>query len=172
MGDRAPDRVEVLRQLTLLRGQPPDEPLRTLCHHDFLVGGLSIALDVKLDEALGPLLEVMGGPAPRIRVLDVRGASVHPESSRGAQLFTVKIGKIEHHWEADGLESLVDTLNRAFAAEPGVKALVLLGEWEDMIQVWAVPKPALLELLKHDWFKPSNPPGLRAALGRGRSSST
>lgn len=125
------------------------------------MGGLSIALDVKIDEALGPLLEAVGGPAPRIRVLDVRG-----------RVFTVKLGKVEHHWEVDGLESLVDTLNRAFAAEAEVNALVLLGEWEDMIQVWAVPKPAVRTLLGQEWFKPSNPPGLKAALGPGRSSSS
>jgi len=42
---------------------------------------------------------------------------------------------VEHEWEIDGLESLIDTLNRAFAP-CRVKALVLLGEWEDMLQVW------------------------------------
>ena len=150
------DRTETLRQLKLLRGQPPDEPLRTLCHHDFLVGGLSIALDVRIDEALGPLLEAMGSAAPMLRVLDVR---------RGPpQVFVVKQSGVDHQWEVDGLETMIDTLNRAFASDPKVRALVLLGEWEDMIQVWAVGKPSLARLLDHGWFKPSNPAGLRAAL--------
>ncbi len=117
------------------------------------MGGLSIALDVKLDEALGPLLDVMGGPAPRIRVLDVTAAA--------PQVFHVKLAGVDHKWEVDGLESLVDTLNRAFARDPTVKALVLLGEWDDMIQVWAVPRSALKVLLGCEWFKPSNPAALR-----------
>ncbi len=124
------------------------------------MGGLSIALDVKIDEALGPLLELMGGAAHQLRVLDIRG-----------KVFSVKLGEQQHEWEIDGLESLVDTLNRGFAGQAGVKALVLLGEWDDMIQVWAVGKPVVGQLLPHDWFKPSNPPGLKAALARSRSPS-
>ena len=114
---------------------------------------MSIALDVKIDEALGPLLEVIGGLARMIRVLDIQGP-----------VFSVRIGQQQHEWEIDGLESLIDTLNRAFADSAEVNALVLLGEWEDMIQVWAVGKPSLAGLLEHPWFKPSNPAGLKAAL--------
>ena len=119
---------------------------------------MSIALDVKIDEALGPLLEVMGGPARVIRVLDIQGL-----------VFSVRIGKQQHEWEIDGLESLIDTLNRAFAASAEVNALVLLGEWEDMIQVWALPKATVVGLLTEDWFVPSNLPGLRVST---RSPST
>ena len=115
--------------------------------------GLSIALDVKIDEALGPLLELMGGAAHQLRVLDIRG-----------KVFSVKLGQLQHEWEIDGLEALIDTLNRGFAASADVKALVLLGEWEDMIQVWAVAKPVVKQLLSLDWFRPSNPPGLKVAL--------
>lgn len=127
-----------------------------MCHHDFLVGGLSIALDVKIDEALGPVLEAMGGEAPRIRVLDIRGTP---------PVFSVKVGERRHEWEIDGLESLLDTLNRAFRDDPKVKALVLLGEWEDMIQVWAVPKLVVAQLLGCDWFMPSNRAALTATVG-------
>jgi hypothetical protein len=81
--------------------------LRTLCHHGFLTGGMSIALDVKIDEALGPLLEAIGGAALTIRVLDIRG-----------KVFSVKLGDVQHEWEIDGLESLIDTLNRGFAPSP------------------------------------------------------
>jgi len=148
-------RGQTLERLQLLaKPQPPEEPLRILCHHGFLAGGLSIALDVKIDEALGPLLETMGGAAQTLRVLDIRG-----------KVFSIKLEAQQHEWEIDGLESLVDTLNRGFGASPEVKALVLLGEWEDMIQVWAVAKPVLRQLLPLDWFRPSNPPGLKAALG-------
>jgi hypothetical protein len=48
-----------------------------------------------------------------------------------------------------------------------VKALVLLGEWDDMIQAWAIAKPVVSQLLPLDWFKPSNLPGLKAALLAG-----
>ncbi len=151
---------ERLEQLQLLQKErPPSEPLRTLCHHGFLRGGLSIALDVKIDEALGPLLEAIGGPARTIRVLDIQG-----------QVFSVKIGTVQHEWEIDGLESLIDTLNRAFARSPEVNALVFLGEWEDMLQVWAIPKPIVATLLTEEWFVPSNVPGLRAALSQRGSA--
>lgn len=147
--------LQQLAALNLLRKeQPPDEPLRTLCHHGYLVGGLSIALDVKTDEALGPLLDEMGANR-MMRVLDIQG-----------QVFSVRLGEQQHEWEIDGLESLIDTLNRAFAKRPEVKALVLLGEWEDMLQVWALPKPVVASLWESEWFRPSNPPGLAAALGR------
>lgn len=148
-------KAEQLADLQLLKKErPPEEPLRALCHAGYLVGGLSIALDVKIDEALGPLLESIGGPARMLRVLDIQG-----------MVFSVRIGAVEHEWEIDGLESLVDTLNRAFAPWPEVMALVLLGEWEDMLQVWAVPKDVVRGLWEQDWFRPSNPPGLQAALG-------
>ena len=149
-------KAEQLADLDLLQKErPPDEPLRTLCHHGYLRGGLSIALDVKIDEALGPLLESIGGPARTLRVLDIQGP-----------VFSVKVGAVEHEWEIDGLESLIDTLNRAFAASPEVKALALLGEWEDMLQVWALPKKLVSRLWDEAWFRPSNPPGLEAAIGR------
>lgn len=149
------NRAEHLATLQLLKKErPPDEPLRTLCHHGFLVGGLSIALDVKIDEALGPLLELMGGPARTMKVLDIQG-----------RVFSVRLGAVQHEWELDGLESLIDTLNRAFPKSSEVNALVLLGEWEDMLQVWALPKSAVKALRVHDWFRPVNEPGLRVALG-------
>lgn len=132
------------QQRLLKKMQPPDEPLRVLCHHGYLMGGLSIELDVKLDEALGPLLEVMGGPARTMKVLDIQG-----------RVFSVRIGRQLHEWEVDSLESLVDTLNVAFEREPEVKGLVFLGEWEDAQQVWAVSKNVLTELVKHPWFPPS-----------------
>ena len=148
-------RPEHLAALQLLKKErPPDEPLRTLCHHGYLVGGLSIALDVKIDEALGPLLALMGGPARTMKVLDIQG-----------RVFSVKLGAVQHEWDLDGLESLIDTLNRAFAGWADVSALVLLGEWEDMLQVWALPRPTVTALRVHDWFRPVNEPGLRVALG-------
>lgn len=147
-------KAEQLADLKLLKkDRPPEEPLRALCHAGYLEGGLSIALDVKIDEALGPLLELIGGPARTLRVLDIQGP-----------VFSVKLGPVEHEWELDGLESLIDTLNRAFASSE-VKALVLLGEWEDMLQVWALPKMVVRQLMDREWFRPSNPPGLRAAVG-------
>ncbi len=146
---------ETLARLGLLRAAAPPDPLRTLCHHELLVGGVSIALDVKLDEALGPVLEAMGGDAPTLRVLDIRGKP---------PVFSVKLGEVAHEWEIEGLEALIDTLNRAFKDHPQVKALVSLGEWEEMTQVWAVPKQRVRELLRCEWFKPPNRAALQAVL--------
>lgn len=113
---------------------------------------MSIAIDVKIDEAFGPLLEAIGGPAPTMKVEDVAG---------DPPVFHVVLAGKKHAWEVDSLPALLDTLNRAFAKDASVKALVDLGEWEDMLQVWALPKPALKALQAHDWFKPSNPKGLK-----------
>jgi hypothetical protein len=149
-------RNETLERLQLIRGSPPEEPLRVLCHHDYLVGGMSISLDVKPDEALGQLLLTVGGPAPGLRVLDVVGPR--------PWIFSVKLADQRHEWEVDGLEALIDTLNIAYAPNPDVKALVQLGEWEDMLQVWALPKPTVSKLLAEEWFRPSNPVALERAL--------
>ena len=51
-----------------------------------------------------------------------------------------------------------------------MKALVLLGEWEDMLQVWALPKLVVKQLLAEEWFRPSNTPGLTAALAQRGSA--
>jgi hypothetical protein len=149
-------RAETLERLHLVRGAAPEEPLRFLCDRDYLVGGMSIAVDVKPDEALGRLLEAIGGIATTIRVLDVRGPR--------PWIFSLKLEGKEHEWEVDGLEALIDRLNVAFAAQPAVKALAQLGEWERMLQVWVLPKPLLAQLLEHEWFKPTNPRSLERAL--------
>ena len=101
--------------------------------------------------------DATGGSAPRIRVLEIRGTP---------PVFSVRIGKVAHVWEIDGLGTLVETLNLAFRDDAQAKELVLLGEWEDMLQVWAVPKALVGQLLGCDWFKPANRRGL---IERGRA---
>ena len=81
------------------------------------------------------------------------------------RVFSVRLGAQDHERELDGVETLIDTLNRTFAASAGVKALALLGEWEDMLQVWALPKDVARKLGRFEWFRPS-PPGLAAALAK------
>jgi len=97
------------------------------------------------------MLELTGEAG--LRVLDIRG-----------HVFSVRLDGKEHEWEIDGLEALIDTLNRRLAGRKDVKALVNLGEWEDMLQVWALPRDVVAELQKSDWFKPANPAGLKASL--------
>ena len=48
------------------------EALPALCDAGVLEGGLSLALDLRPDELIGPLCERIGGTAQTLRVLDVR----------------------------------------------------------------------------------------------------
>lgn len=109
-----------------------DEPLpatlRRACHEARLVGGLSLSLRATPDEVVGPLTYAMGGAARRLRVLDVR---------EGPPLM-MEIGwnDVVEKWDVEDLPALINNLDSLFADQPDVKALIILGEWEDMLQVW------------------------------------
>jgi hypothetical protein len=122
--------------LGLVRG---DEALpRTLaqaCHKERLVGGLSLSLRATPDEVIGWLAHAMGGRARKLKVLDVRGATLE-----------VECGELHEHWRVDSLEALIDRLNETFCDDDGLKLLVVLGEHEDMLQAWAL-SPEVLEVL-------------------------
>ena len=132
--------MERLRALGLVKGKGalPRSVLQA-CDEGRLVGGLSLALDVRIDEVLGPLTAAMGGAAAPVRVLDVRAGrptKVEVEWGEGLEVWTV-----------EDVPDLVDQLNERFIDEAGVKVLVLLGEHEDMLQVWALREDVLEVLL-------------------------
>lgn len=118
------------------------------CHEGRLEGGLSVALDVRPDELLGPLLQRMGGQATQLRVFDVRGQT--PSE------WTVHFDGTEEVWEIENLSHLVHRLNDFFRLQPSVRAIVELGEWQDMLQLWCVKKTALRRMLKDASFRPQN----------------
>ncbi|MCI0574221.1 MAG: hypothetical protein L0Y66_26115 [Myxococcaceae bacterium] len=117
------------------RGEPEAVALLKLCHARLLEGGLSVALDVRPDELFGPLVAQMGGAARTVRVVDVR--------ERPALELTVSFREHTERWEVEGLEGLVHNLNSLLAEEREVRAVAVLGEWEDALQLWCVPRAQL-----------------------------
>lgn len=132
----------------------PERDWLRRCHEGLLEGGLSAALGVRPDELVGPLTHALGGAARRLKVLDVRGdAPVE---------LTVKVGEQTERWELEGLDALVHNLNDLYRDDPAVKVAAVLGEWEDMLQLWCVPKAELPALLRNRDFTPRNRADLEA----------
>lgn len=132
--------MTLIRELQLVQGRGPlPRRLLAACHAGRLVGGLSIALGATPDEVVGALTHAMGGAATRLRVHDVR-------TSRPV-VMEVEWGGAREKWELEDVEALVHNLNDLLRDEAGVKRLVVLGEWEDMLQLWALERAALARLL-------------------------
>src|SRR5262249_14675943 len=69
---------------------------------------------------------------------------------------TVRLRSLERKWTVASLDALVTHLNELFHADPAAKAIAILGEYEDALQLWAVDKALLGELLGEDFFRPRN----------------
>lgn len=160
--------LERLSRLRLLREDAVPEPRATvdlphpqsllrLCHAGALEGGLSVALDLTPDELLGPLSARMGGGAKALKVLDVRTGPPAPEGTWVLELEREGEGEA---WEVAGTVELVDRLNAAFAGDRRARRVALLGEYDEMWQLWCVSVGALSSLRGEPWFAPWN----RAAL--------
>ena len=141
-----------LKSLQLLQGKGRQTSLLKLCHAGRLVGGLSVSWQVTPDEAIGALAHLKGGLATKLRVVDVRGKTpmqlevrfeLPPDVLReddGPRVVTEK-------WDVEDVPGLVHNLNDLYRDVRDVKLIVVLGEWEDMVQLWALPRPTLRELL-------------------------
>lgn len=128
-----------LKSLGLVTGRGAAKSLVRLCHAGRLVGGLSVSLRATPDELLGPLLHGLGGAATKLKLLDVRTTT--------PPILEVEWRELREKWECDGLEALVHNLNDLFRDEPDVKAVAVLGEWDDMLQLWCLPKDVARTLL-------------------------
>ncbi|MBX5480616.1 MAG: hypothetical protein IRZ16_02025 [Myxococcaceae bacterium] len=145
------------------RPGPPHLELLTLCERGLLDGGLSVALGVRPDELIGPLCQAIGGSATRLRVVDVRDGPVLE--------LRIRYGEVEEPWEVEDLLALVHNLNDLFAGDPKARAVAVLGEWEDALQLWCVHKRDLPKLWRADYFAPRNRQELArllAVAGQGR----
>jgi hypothetical protein len=118
-------------------GQPP---LVALCDAGVLDGGLTIALDLRPDELIGPLCERIGGVARSLKILDVRE---DPEDT-----LIIDAGNGEESWEVRDPRDLVERCNDQFRDDAEARAVAVLGEWEDSLQLWCIPKRALSSLLR------------------------
>jgi len=136
-----------LKALGQLKGRPAKKrrSLLQLCHAGRLKGGLSVALGVTPDEAFSPLCHAMGLGA--LRLMDVRGTT---------QLdVRLTHGTVEK-WEVEGVEGLVHNLNDLTREVPGALPCAVLGEWEDMLQLWCAPKDVLAAALNERWLDARN----------------
>jgi hypothetical protein len=150
--------LERLLQLRLIKpsfdveaastGGPAQVELLKLCGAAALEGSLSVALDVRADELIGPLVSTMGGMAAELKVIEVRDEP-RPE-------LTVRLAGLQTTWSVPDLDALVGHLNTLFKADPSTKAVAILGEWDDALQLWALDKRALPELLQESFFLPRN----------------
>ena len=140
-----------LEALGLLR--PPDAAPRALhllalCDEGQLQGGLSVALDVRADELVGPLTQRMGGAAARLKILEVRDAD-------GVEL-TVSwpgSGETPHVWQVDGVRALVAALNQAFLDDGRVRQVAVLGEWNDALQLLCLTRAQQQALAREPWYR-------------------
>ncbi|MBN1205288.1 MAG: hypothetical protein JXB05_10220 [Myxococcaceae bacterium] len=140
--------AEVLRP-----GDPPEVSLLRLCEAGLLQGGLSVALGVRPDELVGPLTQAMGGAARGFKLVDVR--------ERPTLELHVLAGELTERWEVEDLGALVHNLNDLYREAPEVRAVAVLGEWEDALQLLCVGKRALPRLLRQPFFSPVNAGELR-----------
>ncbi|MBI3184454.1 MAG: hypothetical protein HYZ28_20150 [Myxococcales bacterium] len=122
--------------------------LLRLCHQGALEGGLSVALDVRPDELVGPLTYALGGTATRLKVFDARGDS--------PMELVVSFEGTSERWELEGIDALVHNLNDLYRTDPEVKTAAVLGDFEDMRQLWCLGKKPLGRLLREPFFEPLN----------------
>jgi len=136
---------------------PPEaHALTALCDAGVLEGGLSIALDLKPDELIGPLCERIGGTARVLKVLDVR--------DDGESALIVDAGRGEESWDVRDARDLVERCNEEFRDDAEAGAVAVLGEWEDSLQLWCIPKRALSSLLRAPFFQAENRARLSALV--------
>jgi predicted component of type VI protein secretion system len=143
-----------LREAGLVRTGAREDGLLALCDAGRLLGGLTVSLRATPDELVGPLTHALGGAAVDLRVLDVR---------EGAPLRLVLLLRgAEVEWSVEGVQALAEHLNDAFRDEVTAKVLAVLGEHEEALQLWVLPRLEVAELLEEPWFVPLN----RAQLER------
>lgn len=131
-----------LETLGLLKeGASAPRSLVEACHDEQLVGGVSLSQRATPDEVLGPLTFAMGGLAAKVKLLDVL-------RSGSALTLELRVDGAEERWKVRDVEDLIEQLGERFLDDDDVKQLVVLGEHEGMLQVWAL-RPDVLEVLLH-----------------------
>ncbi|HYO73556.1 MAG TPA: hypothetical protein VEU33_46570, partial [Archangium sp.] len=128
--------------------EPPHVSLLRLCDAGLLEGGLTVAFGVRPDELVGPLTLAMGGAARRFKLVDVR--------ERPVLELHILAGEVSERWEVEDLWALVHNLNDLYRDTQDVRAIAVLGEWNDALQLLCVDKRALPRLLRERFFAPQN----------------
>jgi hypothetical protein len=138
------------------REVPPHLDVLRLCQVGALKGGLSVALDVRADELFGSLCAAIGGIARQAKLLDVR------ERADDVLELEVMLGDLVERWELEDLYVLVHNLNDLVRDDPRARAVAVLGEWQDMLQLWCIEKRSLAKMWNRPYFAPRNHHQLRA----------
>ena len=98
----------------------PHLALLRLCDAGALIGGLTVDLDVRPDELVGPLTALVGGSAPKLRVTDVHD---------GPPLkLTVFFQDHEESWELEDLYPFVHNVNDLLKDDSRARVVAILGE--------------------------------------------
>ena len=95
--------------------------------------------------------------------------SFNPEALSQIALI-VDAGNGEEGWEVREPRDLVERCNEEFRDDVEARAVAVLGEWEDSLQLWCIPKGALSSLLRAPFFQAENRARLSAlapAASRG-----
>lgn len=132
--------IDELKRLKLIAGRGKQSDLVRLGHAGRLKGGLSVSLRATPDEVIGPLTFAMGGEARALRVLDVR---------TGLPLVVeIQARELTEKWELVDVPALVHNLNDLYRDAAQVRAVAVLGECDDMLQLWCFEKSVLPRLLQ------------------------
>jgi len=141
-------------------GGAPEGMLLRLCEAGLLEAGLSVALTVRPDELFGALCAAIGGQAREVKLVDVRDKPF-PE------LFIHFQGRDEA-WSVEGMEGLIHHLNALLWPDVRARAVALLGEWQDALQLVCVEKRRLPQLMRERFFTPRNAEQLLMLMGEDR----
>ena len=136
---------EAAREL-LRSEEPAGVGLLRLCDAGLLEGGLAVAWGVRPDELVGALTHLMGGAARRFKVVDVR--------ERPVLELHILAGAVSERWEVEDVTALVRNLNSLYLEATDVRAIAVLGEWNDALHLLCVDKRALPGLLRERFFEP------------------
>jgi hypothetical protein len=90
----------------------------------------------------------MGGAARGFKIVDVR--------ERPMLELHVLVGELTERWEVEDLGALIHNLNDLYRAALDVRAIAVLGEWADALQLVCVDKRSLSRLLRQPFFSPVN----------------
>ena len=133
--------------------------LPRMCDAGLLLHGLSLAPDLQPDEVMGSLAALVGGTASELRVLDVR--------NKPGYEFKVSYRGEEERWDVPDVPALVHNLNDLLRSDGAARAIAVLGEWNDALHLWCVPKELLPRLFREDFFEPLNGGELRRLFEPG-----
>src|SRR6218665_72431 len=128
--------------------EPPHVSLLRLADAGLLSGGLTVSFGVRADELVGPLTLAMGGAARRLKLVAAR--------DQPPPHFHILAGDVSERWEVEDLASFAHNLNDLYRTASDVRAIAVLGEWNDALQLLCVEKASPPRLLRERFFLPQN----------------